>query len=541
MADFLLGIDAGGTAVKVAVIAADGRECGVAGTTLRASHPAPGFSERDPEEMWRALCDNTKRAMAMAGIAADDIAAIGVTGYGNGFYLIDDAGRPTCPGILAPDIRAAGIITDWQRDGRNAAQLALTWQHAWAGKPGPLLGWFQRHRPEVLRDSVALLMCKDYLRYRLTGIRAAEVSDLSTSAQIPGGQRAIDPNLFEILGLADCLRLMPPVIESMSIAGGLTAAAADAMGVKPGIPVSAGCCDNLAIMYGSGVASTEAVVVVSGTWGLHQSFLEKPVTDGSLVICSHGAVPGEYLAIEGSPTSASTLEWFVDTFVRGHVAPDAGKGGDGKRAGDAYEECNAAVAATSPDDPPVYFMPYLNGAIDDAAARGSLIGFSAWHGFGHMVRAVYEGVAFEHRRHLERLLTARPRPAKARFAGGAARSAVWSEIFAASLDLPLEKPRATELGALGIAIQASVVTGRHRDLASACAAMAGVSHTVMPQPALRRHLDQRYDVYRELSAALSPLWPHLMPATDMGGDTASDTGGDVAGVTENKRTRSTGR
>src|SRR5262249_29387267 len=151
-------------------------------------------------------------------------------------------------------------------------------------------------------------------------------------------------------------------------------------------------------------------------------------------------------------------------FVRGHVAADGGKD-------DPYEDCNAAVAATSPDHPPVYFMPYLNGAIDDAAARGSLIGFSAWHRFGHMVRAVYEGVAFEHPRHSAPLPSARPRPAKLRFAGGAARSAVWPEIFAASLDLPLEKPRATELGALGIAIQASVTVGKHRDLASACAAM----------------------------------------------------------------------
>lgn len=525
MAEFLLGIDAGGTAVKVAVISADGRECGVTGTTLRASHPSPGCNERDPEEMWRALCDNTRRAMAMAGIGAEDIAAIGVTGYGNGFYLIDEAGRPTYPGILASDIRAAGIIADWQRDGRDAAQLELTWQHAWAGKPGPLLAWFRRHRPEVLQGSATLLMCKDYLRYRLTGIRAAEVSDLSTSGQIPGSQRAIDPRLFELLGLEDCLRLMPPVLESMTVAGGLTPEAAAAMGLRPGIPVSAGCCDNLAIMYGSGVTDSDTVVVVSGTWGLHQSFIDKPVTDGSLVICGHGAVPGEYLAIEGSPTSASTLEWFVDTFVRGHVAPVPGAG-----EGNPYEDCNAAVAATSPDDPPVYFLPYLNGAIDDAAARGSLIGFSAWHGFGHMVRAVYEGVAFEHRRHFERLLTARPRPAKARFAGGAARSAVWSEIFAASLDLPLEKPRASELGALGIAIQASVVTGKHRDLAAACAAMTGVSHTVLPQPILRRRLDARYGVYRELSAALAPLWQRVAPQ-----------GGNQDQPEESRLARSTGR
>src|SRR6185369_8733872 len=323
------------------------------------------------EAMWQALCDNTRRAMAMAGIGASDIAAIGVTGYGNGCYLIDEHGRPTTAGILAPDIRAAGIIADWQRDGRNAAQLRHTWQHAWAGKPGPLLAWFKQHRPEVLKASTSLLMCKDYLRYRLTGIRAAEVSDLSTSGQIPGDRRRIDPALFELLDLEDCLHLMPPVTESMRVAGHLTAAAAEAMGLKHGIPVSAGICDNLAIMFGSGIADSSAIAVVSGTWGLHQSFLDQPVTDGSLVICGHGALPGQYLAIEGSPTSASTLEWFVDTFVRGHVTA-------GDTTADAYDDCNKAVAETSPDDPPVYFMPYLNGAIDDAAARGSFIGFSAW-------------------------------------------------------------------------------------------------------------------------------------------------------------------
>jgi L-xylulokinase len=351
-------------------------------------------------------------------------------------------------------------------------------------------------------------MCKDYLRFRLTGIRAAEVSDLSTSAQIPGDRREIDPALFEILGLEDCLRLMPPVIETMSVAGELTRAAALAMGLKPGIPVAAGCCDNLAIMNGSGVTDTQSIVVISGTWGLHQSYLDKPVTDGSLVIVAHGARPGEYLAIEGSPTSASTLEWFVETFVRGHNNADAAAA-----ASDAYDYCNMAVAETAAGDPPVYFLPYLHGAIDDPSARGSFIGFSAWHRFGHVARAIYEGVAFEHRRHLERLLLARPRPLTARFAGGAARSAIWSEIFAASLDLPLEKPCATELGALGAAIQASVVTGGHRDLKTACAAMTGITHTVMPNPDLRQSLDRRYDVYRQLSAALAPLW-HDVVASD---------------------------
>src|SRR5439155_5878187 len=137
----------------------------------------------------------------------------------------------------------------------------------------------------------------------------------------------------------------------------------------------------------------------------------------------HAAEPEQWLLIEGSPSSASSFEWFLDTFLR--------REGEGEPVELAYELSKAALAATKPEDPPVFFLPFLNGAADDMQARATLAGFTTWHHLGHAIRAVYEGVAFEHRRHFERLTRACARPASARFAGGPVRSREWSEIFAA--------------------------------------------------------------------------------------------------------------
>src|SRR5262249_35615734 len=155
----------------------------------------------------------------------------------------------------------------------------------------------------------------------------------------------------------------------------------------------------------------------------------RPPAIGVVGFVCHAAEPGQWLLIEGSPSSASSFEWFLDTFLRR---------GEGEPAEFAYELSKTALAATNPEDPPVFFLPFLNGARDDMHARASLAGFTTWHRLGHAVRAVYEGVAFEHRRHFERLLQACARPPRARFAGGPVRSREWSEIFAASLGLELE-------------------------------------------------------------------------------------------------------
>jgi L-xylulokinase len=498
VADFILGIDAGGTAVKAAAYSLAGEELGLATRNFRPITPAPGHSERDPRALWSEVAAVIRAVLSKAGLSGKDIAAVGVTGYGNGIYFIDGAGEPLGNGLLSSDTRALGLVEAWRAQGLEGEEMALVGKPFWPGASLSVLAWFRRYRPEVLAAAAAALSCKDYLRFRLTGRLAAEITDQSTASLVSLGRRERDPRVLELVGIEDCARLLPELIEPYAIAGALTARAAAETGLVEGTPVSAGCCDNLAVMYGTGAIGIGQVVVMSGTWSLHQVILDRPPAVGLVGFVCHAAEPGQWLLIEGSPSAASSFEWFLDTFLR--------RAKDSEPAERAYELSKAALAETKPEDPPVFFLPFLNGAVDDLHARASLVGFTTWHRLGHAVRAVYEGVAFEHRRHFERLLRACPRPASARFAGGPVRSREWSEIFAATLGLELEVPGGAEFGARGAAMLAARACGRFPDIAGAVAAMTARSQLIAPDAQLAALLDRRFAVYCRLHETLHAYW-----------------------------------
>ena len=501
MGPFILAIDAGGTAVKAAVYDLDGVECSAVGEALRPVSPAPGFIERDPDDLWRVVCHSVRTAVERAGIGPADIAAIGLTGTGNGVFLLDREGAPVRNGVLSSDQRAASVVEHWRNQGLEPGHIGLTGQHLWAGKPLPLLAWLDRHEPATVARAAHVLMCKDALRYRLTGRFAQEVTDASTASMIDQRGRRQTDAVLDHLGLSHWAPLLSETIETLSIAGGLTAEAAAALGLAAGTPVSAGSADGHAMLLALGVVDETLLTVIAGTWGLNQLATRTSTMDGSILCCSLGPRPGDFVLIDGGPTSASNFEWLVDRVVapaRGSAERDT-----------VYAWCNAAVEALPEGGPPLFFLPFLNGGVDAPDARGSFIGLSSWHQVPHLVRAVYEGVAFEHRSHIDRLLKGRPVPKAARFAGGAARSRPWLESFAAVLDLPIEIGAAGELGALGSAILASVAAGLHPSLEAAVGAMTAVHERIEPDPRRVVALEARYRQYLALKAALAPLWVGL--------------------------------
>ena len=178
-----------------------------------------------------------------------------------------------------------------------------------------------------------------------------------------------------------------------------------------------------------------------------------------------------------------------------------------RRSRDAlFDLCNAEVLRAQADGDTPCFLPYLNGRLEQPEARACFIGLASWHGLPQMIRAVYEGVAFEHRGHIDHLLAGREWPRAARFAGGAARSRPWLEIFASAIDLPLELSSVAELGALGAAIIAGVGVGLYPELEAAVAAMTRVERRVDPDPGLSRILARRRAVFNALREALGSSW-----------------------------------
>src|SRR5271166_2843596 len=345
-------------------------------------------------------------------------------------------------------------------------------------------------------------MCPDYLRFRLTGVLGLEVSGLSSGGLIDQKLRRWTPTVLELLGLGRHAQLFGEAMEPLTIAGKVSQRAAAETGLVAGTAVSAGYADGPSMAIGLGATDESLISLISGTWGLNQLASRIPVTDGSISAPILGPRPGEFILTDAGPTSASAFEWFVDSVVA--------RADGGRRDRDAlFDFCNREVAQTDAGDAIPYFLPYLNGRLDQPEARGSFIGLASWHGLPEMVRAIYEGVAFEHRGHVEHLLKGRDRPLAARFAGGATRSRPWLEIFAAAIDLPLEIAEAEELGALGATIVAAVGAGLYPDLETAVASMTRIRERIEPDPQLAEILARRSVAFKALRNALNPLWATL--------------------------------
>ena len=211
------------------------------------------------------------------------------------------------------------------------------------------------------------------------------------------------PAALEPFGLARHARLFGDGLEPLTIAGAVTERAAAETGLAAGTPVSAGYADGPAMALGLGATDESLISVIAGTWGLNQLATRSPATDGSVAAVIAGPRPGEFVVTDAGPTSASAFEWFVDSII--------GRADMSRRGREAlFDFCNEEVLRAPADGDVPYFLPYLNGRLEQPEARACFIGLASWHGLPEMVRAVYEGVAFEHRGHIDHLLD---RPGKA--------------------------------------------------------------------------------------------------------------------------------
>ncbi len=492
---YLLGLDAGNTVIKAVLFDASGRQLAAHGVDGATHKPWPGMIERSVAELW----DNAKSAIATciaeAAIDPGAIAAIGTAGHGNGLYLLDREGRPLV-GIQSLDTRGAALAEELDAAvGTRIHDISL--QRPWPSQTPVLLAWLKRHRPADYARAGTLLFAKDVITWNLTGVRASDISDMSGAGLLRLPDASYDASLLALYGLEDAGALLPPLHRPTEIVGTVTPQAAAATGLLAGTPVVAGFFDVIASALGSGAVGPGAASIVAGSWSINQVFSEAPVRDQRVfMVSAYG--PDRFVNMENSATSAANLEWYVRTLVE--------RGG---HRDDPFGFANAAVASVEPahDDP--LFHPFLYGGRLGAHQRGGFFGLAGWHGEGHMLRALFEGVMFEHRRHIEVLAQAGVTFASAALSGGGARSPHWPQIFADGLGVPVSIPEVTETGALGAAIAAAVGAGLYDNEAAAVAAMARPARTCAPDPAMRAHYERRYGIWTRLTQAMDPLWREL--------------------------------
>lgn len=501
MPRFYLGLDNGGTTTKAALYDERGNELGSYSVSTDVIIPRPDFVERDMEEMWDANCRVIRGLLERTGADPADIRAAGICGHGKGLYLWGKDGRPARNGIVSTDNRAYAYPMRWRREGVEDELFPVTCQHILASQPVSLLAWLRDNEPGTWGNIKYVFSCKDYVRFRLTGEAAAEVTDLSGNGLIDLNTGAYDDRILKALGLTEIAGALPPVRQSAEVCGYVTREAAQRCGLKEGTPVAGGMFDIDACALSAGVADTGHVCMVAGTWSINEFLMRKPVLNGKVLMNSMFCLPGYYLVEESSPTSAANLAWYIEQFLP-ELAQKCRETGSS-----IYDETNAMVASISSKEFCPVFLPFIMASNAHPNARASMTGMTAYHTRAHLTRSIYEGITFSHKWHYDKLRACMDKdPVSVRLVGGAARSRVWTQMFADTLALPVETSTANETGALGSAIAAAAAVGDYPDLRSAMQSMTSLSAPVMPDPGTVGDYSDKYKLYVKTINALDTLW-----------------------------------
>jgi xylulokinase len=491
----VLGIDVSTTATKAVLIDEGGAVVAVASAEYPFDTPRPLWSEQDPALWWDGAVGAIADVLGHSGRSGDDVAAVGLTGQMHGLVLLDASDRVLRPAILWNDQRTAAECDAIRAAVGPERLVEVTGNDALTGFTAPKLVWVRDHEPEVWRRSAHVLLPKDYVRLRLTGDHALDKADGAGTLLFDLAERDWSAEVLARLDIpADWL---PPTFEGPEITGVISAAAADATGLRAGTPVVAGGGDQAANAVGVGVVAPGTMALSLGTSGVVFAATERPLYEprGRVHAFCH-AVPGRWHLMSVMLSAAGSLRWFRDA-----LAPDKGF--------DALVEPAADVA---PGSDGLFFLPYLTGERSphpDPLARGAFIGLTLAHDRRHMTRAVLEGVAFGLRDGLD-LMTAAgmPAPTQVRASGGGTASQLWRQILADVLEAEIATVETTEGAAYGAGLLAAVGAGWWGSVDAATDAVVRVTPMASPGRDAAVYAE-RHAVYRELYPALEETFRRL--------------------------------
>ncbi len=490
---YLLGLDVGTTGCKAALFSPDGNVVASCTHEYPLYHPRPGWAEQEPEDWWSGTAGAVRELIGTSGVAPADVAAVGLSGQMHGAVLLDEHMAPVRRAIIWSDGRTTAQCREITRTVGAKRLIELTGNPALEGFTAPKVLWVREHEPESFARARLLLLPKDYVRWRLTGVACQEISDAAGTLLFDVRRGCWSEQLLEELDLDRSL--LPEVMGSAEIAGQVTAEAARATGLREGTPVVAGGADNACGAVGTGVVRDGLVMVSIGTSGVVLSHSSEPRIEprGRVHTFNH-SVPGAYYLMGVTQGAGFSLRWLRDVLdVRGQ---------DGR---EAYELMSEQAAAVSPGSDGLLFLPYLQGERTphmDAAARGVFFGLSGAHTRAHLIRSVLEGVAFSLRDCFEILRSLGTPITQVRATGGGARSDEWLGIVASVLGVPLHRTTSAEGPAFGAALLAGVGAGLYPSIADACAATIRTTTSVEPDPDARERYERAYALYRELYPAL---------------------------------------
>ena len=459
--------------------------------------PRPGWAEQDPRDWWRACGSAVRKALQTSDLRADEISCVGFSGQMHGAVLLDSADEVVRSAIIWCDQRSEAQSVELEKLFGREALIQLTCNPPLTNFTLTKLLWVRETEPANWARVAHVMLPKDYVRFRLTGERAIDMADASGTLLLDVANRRWSREVLSKSGID--VGLLPALHESPAVCGKVSAAGAEATGLRAGTPVVAGAGDQAAGAVGMGIARAGAVSATIGTSGVVFAATDRPALDprGRLHTFCH-AIPGRWHVMGVTQAAGLSLRWIRDRF--GVLSKD------GRDPYDILVDEAAAVPAGSEG---AFWAPYLMGERTphlDPNARAALVGLTASHTRGHVIRAVMEGVAYSLKDTFSIFDEMRIPVTSIRLGGGGARSPLWRQIQADVYAHEVEIVAAEEGAAYGAAILAGVGAGGWSSVDEACDKVVRVAARIPAKQADSKTMQRGYVTYGKIYPVLRQVF-----------------------------------
>ncbi|MAT16718.1 MAG: xylulokinase [Planctomyces sp.] len=494
-----LGIDIGTSGTKTLAMDESGKILASSTVEYPLYSPKPGWSEQQPEDWWLATVKSVKQVLKNGKVSKEDVKGFGLSGQMHGSVFLDKNNEVIRPALLWNDQRTAAECAEIESKAGGRKQLIkLVANPALTGFTAPKILWLRNNEPKNFARTKQVLLPKDYVRFRLTGEFATEVSDASGTLLLDVKKRAWSTKLLGLLELE--AGLLPRVYESEEVSGTLHREAAKLLGLNEGTPVVGGGGDQAAGAVGNAIVKRGVISATLGTSGVvfaHSDDVEID-PEGRVHTFCH-AVRGKWHVMGVVLSAGGSLQWYRNQL--GEEAVRKAK----KEKVDPYEIITRQAAEAEPGSEGLYFLPYLAGERTphaDPHARGAWIGLSLRHGRAHLVRSLMEGATYAMKDCLEIIKGMNVPVQEIRVSGGGARSQFWRQMQADIYGQSVCTINAEEGPAYGVALLAAAGTGAYKDVVEACNATISVTSTTKPVARVKRTYEKLYPMYGQLYRSL---------------------------------------
>ncbi len=482
-----IGVDLGTSAVKLLLMDGEGKIHKIVSKEYPIFFPQPGWSEQRPEDWFSQTMEGIKELIAE--VDKDQVAGISFGGQMHGLVILDNEDKVIRPALLWNDGRTYEECDYLNNEIGKEKLSEYTANISFTGFTAPKILWVKNKEPENFARISKIMLPKDYIAYKLTGVHCTDLSDASGMLLLDVKNRRWSQEMCEICGIGE--EMLPKLFESYECVGTVKEEIAKELGIPATVKVAAGAGDNAAAAVGTGTVGEGMCNISLGTSGTIFISSKKFGVDKFNALHAFAHADGYYHLMGCMLSAASCNKWWMEDII----------------GTDAYAKEQKDIVKLGENH--VYFLPYLMGERsphNNPNARGTFIGMTMDTTRADMTQAVLEGVTFALRDSLEVARSLGIHLERTKICGGGAKSPLWKKMIANILNLKVDVIESEEGPALGGAMLAAVACGEYESVEAAAKKIVKIVDTVYPEEELVAKYEARYQQFKEIYPACKPLF-----------------------------------